>query len=353
MRLGIVGTDLAPLDQKFGALEKLCFGWACKLNQMGYEVHMFSIPFPTGIDVNRVNLHTFSDQEELDHKLGKASLDAVVINNRPTWHGAGIRARLNIFHNYPDAWMSAKSDDLGQHLADARNLAVSAALANEINTLFPNAKASVLYPFIDQQILEAGQNWPHEPIHSPAAPIRALFPNRTLEKKGLRWLIATIDQHLLGMVALTVIRNISPWTHETDEHRALLDLAHSRNYVTVTDKVLEAHELIRLYRNHDVVITPSTREEGLGLIPLEAQAVGTPVIASSLGGLKESVFKPNQTVAVGSKAELAKAILAAIDIAAPVRAAIAQRVAKTFSPEASAISLARELDNLFDGNRFG
>ena len=183
--------------------------------------------------------------------------------------------------------------------------------------------------------------------------IRALFPNRTLEKKGLRWLIETIDQHLAGMVSLTVIRNISPWTHETHEHRELLELARSRSYITVAEKIANTSELISLYRDHDVVITPSTRNEGLGLIPIEAQAVGTPVVASGLGGLRESVYEPNQTVPVGSTAELARAILSVVETPLSKRESIAKMVAKRFAPAVSTRNLASELQNLFDSNSLG
>ncbi len=353
MRIGIVGTDLAPLDQEVGALEKLCRGWARELSQLGFEVILFSIPFPNGIDTGSPDLRTFSDQNELDYKLLEANLDAVIINNRPAWHGASISLRINLFHNYPDAWMVAAWENLNEELSKTRNLAVSAALAEEINQIFPKAQASVLYPFIDQEILNARNMEQPGRLDRSSTHIRALFPNRTLEKKGLRWLIETIDQHLAGMVSLTVIRNISPWTHETHEHRELLELARSRSYITVAEKIANTSELISLYRDHDVVITPSTRNEGLGLIPIEAQAVGTPVVASGLGGLRESVFEPNQTVPVGSTTELARAILSSVEIPLSERESIAKMVAKRYSPAVSTRNLASELQSLFDSNGLG
>jgi len=46
--------------------------------------------------------------------------------------------------------------------------------------------------------------------------------------------------------------------------------------------------LVTLYRAADVVAVPS-RRESLGLVALEAQAVGTPVVAARVGGLPEHV----------------------------------------------------------------
>lgn len=47
-------------------------------------------------------------------------------------------------------------------------------------------------------------------------------------------------------------------------------------------------KLVELYRAADVVAVPS-RRESLGLVALEAQAVGTPVVAARVGGLPEHV----------------------------------------------------------------
>ena len=49
---------------------------------------------------------------------------------------------------------------------------------------------------------------------------------------------------------------------------------------------VEHEELAVLYRAADVVVIPS-RRESLGIVSLEAQAVGTPVVATRVGGLTE------------------------------------------------------------------
>ena len=216
-KIAIVGTDLAPLDPKVGALEKLCVGWAAQLERMGFRIQLFSVEShgdnPIGIPASQI----FRNQVDLDFKLQNSHPDVVIINNRPSWNAGCIRSRINLFHNYPDAWLADLNEQLNDQLMKSRNLAVSAALCQEINELFPSADASVLYPFIDQRVVQASHMSTMDSIDEPKERIRVLFPNRTMEKKGLRWLIETIDVHLVDRVSLTVIRNISPWTRETDE----------------------------------------------------------------------------------------------------------------------------------------
>lgn len=68
-------------------------------------------------------------------------------------------------------------------------------------------------------------------------------------------------------------------------------------------------ETIRALRGMDVVVVPS-REEGLGLVALEAMACGRPVIASDVGGLTEVVV-PEETgllVPRGDPESLARAL---------------------------------------------
>lgn len=54
-------------------------------------------------------------------------------------------------------------------------------------------------------------------------------------------------------------------------------------------------ELAPLYRAADVVVVPS-HSESFGLVALEAQACGTPVVASAVGGLRYSVSPPAGTL---------------------------------------------------------
>ncbi|HUH06902.1 MAG TPA: glycosyltransferase [Egibacteraceae bacterium] len=58
------------------------------------------------------------------------------------------------------------------------------------------------------------------------------------------------------------------------------------------------HELAALYRAADVVIMPS-RSESFGLVALEAQACGTPVVAAGVGGLRHVLAGGGGTLIAG------------------------------------------------------
>ncbi len=68
-----------------------------------------------------------------------------------------------------------------------------------------------------------------------------------------------------------------------------------------------------LYLQTDLVVVPSLWPEPFGRIPLEARMVGKTVIASAIGGLKETAGEGVILVAPGDKLELRRAILGAIE----------------------------------------
>lgn len=86
------------------------------------------------------------------------------------------------------------------------------------------------------------------------------------------------------------------------------------------------HELAALYRAADAVIVPS-HSESFGLVALEAQACGTPVVTSDVGGLR-SVVGPGGTLVTPRVPEAFAAALAPYltDAALRSRASTAARV---------------------------
>jgi D-inositol-3-phosphate glycosyltransferase len=124
-----------------------------------------------------------------------------------------------------------------------------------------------------------------QPLKAPDLAIRAL---------------AALDAHLPddGLpTRLIICGGASGNGHGTTDPPALLALAES---LGVADPVAvlapRPHaELAALYRGADAVIMPS-RSESFGLVALEAQACGTPVVASSVGGLPEVIGRGGGTV---------------------------------------------------------
>ena len=90
--------------------------------------------------------------------------------------------------------------------------------------------------------------------------------------------------------------------------------------VIATDAVHPYRQLPIDYQACDLCVQAS-REEGLGFSPLEALACGVPVVATSVGGLKETIIEGETgwTYPVGNANALAACIEAALDN--PVEAA--------------------------------
>ncbi|MBX2833975.1 MAG: glycosyltransferase family 4 protein [Micavibrio sp.] len=93
------------------------------------------------------------------------------------------------------------------------------------------------------------------------------------------------------------------------------------------------------YMLSTVVVCPSTDPEGFGRVPVEAQAMGRPIIASDHGGAQETIVR-GQTgwlTAPGNAGELAESIEEALSLNATQRAMLATRamthVAANFTKE--------------------
>jgi glycosyltransferase involved in cell wall biosynthesis len=105
--------------------------------------------------------------------------------------------------------------------------------------------------------------------------------------------------------------------HLSGGYRELAQLAASigvASRVVARDAVAPFAELADYYRASDVCVQAS-REEGLGFSPLEALACGVPVVASAVGGLRDTI-RDGETgwqVPVGDADALARAILQILD----------------------------------------
>jgi glycosyltransferase involved in cell wall biosynthesis len=73
-----------------------------------------------------------------------------------------------------------------------------------------------------------------------------------------------------------------------------------------------------------VVVAPSIQAEGFGRIPVEAQAMGRPVIASDIGGFRETVIDgvTGLLVPPGDAGKLASALAGALALGVEERASL-------------------------------
>ena len=136
------------------------------------------------------------------------------------------------------------------------------------------------------------------------------FSSRVAPEKDAEALLAAIRR------LLDAGRNV--WLlHRSGGFQAFLSAAQSAGVaerVIATDAVHPVKELPLDYRASDLLVQAS-REEGLGFSPLEALACGIPVVATSVGGLAETIRdgQTGWTYPVGDSEALARCIAEALD----------------------------------------
>ncbi len=173
-------------------------------------------------------------------------------------------------------------------------------------------RASLSLPLDDELVFSASRVAPEK---DPDVVLRALA------------LLAPVRPRLR---LLTTTRN-HQWVIERAAELGIVDRVIAR------DMVDPGRALADLYRSADIVVQAS-RDEGFGIVPVEAFACARPVIASAVGGLRETVVdgQTGWTFPVGDAEALATALTSALDDPdeAARRAAIGeQRVRERFPAE--------------------
>lgn len=140
------------------------------------------------------------------------------------------------------------------------------------------ADAGILPPGIERRFLEAAR----EPV-VPSWRWRLLYLGRVVAQKGVHTAVQALSL-LPPAATLRIVGEGDPSYREE-----LIELARR---LGVGDRVrLEPQQprerLVALYRDCDAVVFPVEWAEPWGLVPLEAMAVGRPVVASGRGGSGE------------------------------------------------------------------
>ncbi|MGH9298265.1 MAG: glycosyltransferase family 4 protein [Acidimicrobiales bacterium] len=296
-RIALVGTDLAPLRSSSGALERAVLGWgrALELTRPGWKVCPFEAPnggaAPAGLSA----------------WIRRFEPDLVVFNNRPLWSESVEGPVLHVLHNYPGAWSLGTIEEERIAAALERGaVAVSPTLAREVSQRYH------LAPAVGEVRVEVEESyWGDLASWRRGEPL-VLFPNRLLEKKGVRLFL-----EIAGLLATSGLRCVmfahtAPFPRPTPEQRDLLDAIAACSAVELLDPPLTRLEMARWYARAGVVVCPSVEPEGLGMAALEAQAVGTPLVSSGLGGLRDATFPPNEIVGSMQASDWADAIRAGL-----------------------------------------
>ncbi|HTJ62774.1 MAG TPA: glycosyltransferase family 4 protein [Alphaproteobacteria bacterium] len=176
-----------------------------------------------------------------------------------------------------------------------------------------------------------------------------LMPARLSRKKGHKLLVEALAK--LGRKDVRCLM-VGDDQRDTGYRRELLHLIHERELDGVVRLLPHTTDLSVAYSLADVVVAPSIKAEGFGRVPVEAQAMGRPVIATDLGGFRETIVDgvTGLLVPPGDADALANAIAGALALDDEQRAAIAAEamgnIQATFTRErmcAATLDVYREL----------
>lgn len=154
------------------------------------------------------------------------------------------------------------------------------ALAQRVSVVPPGVDLGVFHPRQKPQ--------PPSAALTPAG-LHLVFAGRLQHLKGPHVLLAAAN-HLINTrpeirLRLTILGSPSgPGGYELPELSQRLGLDHCVNFLPP----VPPEELAEQFRAADAVVMPSS-SESFGLVALEAQACGTPVLATRVGGLREAV----------------------------------------------------------------
>lgn len=176
-------------------------------------------------------------------------------------------------------------------------IANTEAEADDLQRLYgaPQSQTSVVYPGVDLTHFKPGDQGAARARHNIAASATVLlFVGRIQPLKGPDVLIRATAALVaanpgLRRTLVTVIcggpSGAGPERLEQLRQLATdLDVADLVRFVPPTTR----NELADLYRAADIVCVPS-HSESFGLVAIEAQACGTPVVAAAVGGLQTAV----------------------------------------------------------------
>ncbi len=332
-RIGFVGTELAPLLPNAGGLERLVTGWAEGLTD-SYTTFCYS-RFDDSTPATAISRQPLAELA--------SQCDAMVINNRPEWTRDLSKPTLLILHNTVEAWNLADWSPDEQRLSKPVSLpdnvivmTVSRFLSNHAQHHLGLATTpEVLPPFIDPAFVN-GPSW-----QPSAAPL--LFPNRLLNKKGVIETIAAMDLVSDPSLRMVFLTNFAPWLEPSTEHLELIERIRASSRCMLEPRIDKSIDLAARMTASTGVAAPSTRPEGLGLVPLESLALGIPTIISGLGGLQELIpygaitVEPSDTEAFAAAIESVVSSPPAID---------ARAVRHDFGLGRSLNVLRRQLDQL-------
>ncbi len=203
-----------------------------------------------------------------------------------------------------------------------RYVAISHYVAGRIRRYY-NRDATVVYPPVDTRFFTPATTTNGTPY---ALVVSALVPYKRID--------VAIEAARLAGIPLTVVGD--------GPDRARLERAAGAHTTFVGRK--KDDEIRELYRHAAVTLLPG--EEDFGIVPVEAQACGCPVVALARGGATETVVNGETGVLVEDASAAAFADGIARALATRFDTAAIRRQAERFSRERFVDEIGRELESV-------
>jgi glycosyltransferase involved in cell wall biosynthesis len=319
MLIALVGTELCSVTTSEGGLESVVRTWGAALSERHDVVLIDAGPARAGDRLlTDLPWRSVSSADELRNVLDGLDPDVVQLNNRPLWE-IGERRRVLTLHNFPP--VPGPTPDHGWGVALPRDSpSLRARFRQHRTTAVSDALAARIRRFAGTTSHRIGTTYPLvEPVFGEVRHVGGsgvLFPNRLMHKKGVELFLDAIEDPRLQALPVRMHDYTSPFLREDR------DFLYLRDRITKSRAVLAPAprtrlELAHAYAGADVVVTLALEPEGFGLVPLEAQFVGTPVVTAGRGGLREANLDPELHVRL-AKDSIVDAILRAIRRTRPV-----------------------------------
>ncbi|MFJ2019609.1 glycosyltransferase family 4 protein [Streptomyces nodosus] len=192
--------------------------------------------------------------------------------------------RLALVHGTDLLFAEAHRDQLGvlRETARAADAIVvpTAAMADRLLRLAPTTdrrKIETIPWGIPDHLIASP---PPRPGHRPTSHLRLLYAGRLTAEKGIEALL-----HALPIMQAVELSVAAP----RHQFHALAPLLRPLGVRVRYLGWLRRPQLWKTFADHDALVMPSTTLEAMGLVALEAQACGLPVVYQPVAGLNESV----------------------------------------------------------------
>ena len=141
-----------------------------------------------------------------------------------------------------------------------------------------------------------------------------IFTGRVVEEKGVKELLEAFLQLKYNNVTLLMIgsANFGANTNTKYEQR-IAELINKSDHSIVFTGFVHQTELYKYYSIADISVIPSLFQDPAPLVCIEAQATGTPLIATRVGGIPEYV-RENSAVLVEKNENLSENLAKEIDL---------------------------------------